>query len=142
MSLSSIYYNNYRVVNLGAKPDGRTDSTKAFRSAWDKACASVNPAVIHVPRGTFLLGNAIFRGPCNNNAITFRIAEGTRRFPIRLSGPWKCWYNWLLFQDVHGLNISSSHGILDGQGTGLWDCKASLGKSNCPTGAIVRNFNY
>ncbi|PQM36160.1 polygalacturonase-like [Prunus yedoensis var. nudiflora] len=77
MSLSSIYYNNYRVVNLGAKPDGRTDSTKAFRSAWDKACASVNPAVIHVPRGTFLLGNAIFRGPCNNNAITFRIAEGT-----------------------------------------------------------------
>ncbi|KAL6277355.1 hypothetical protein ACE6H2_020956 [Prunus campanulata] len=48
----------------------------------------------------------------------------------------KCWYNWLLFRDVHGLNISSSHGILDGQGTGLWDCKASIGKSNCPTGAI------
>ncbi|KAH0996049.1 hypothetical protein GBA52_019913 [Prunus armeniaca] len=62
-ALASSGSNNYRVVNLGAKPDGKTDSTKAFLSAWDKACASVKPAVIHVPRGTFLLGNAIFKGP-------------------------------------------------------------------------------
>lgn len=140
-AVASSGINNYRVVNLGAKPDGKTDSTKAFLSAWDKACASVKPAVVHVPRGTFLLGNAIFRGPCNNKATTFRISEGTLVAPsdYRVLGNAG---NWLSFQDVHGLNISSSNGILDGQGTGLWDCKASPGKSNCPTGAIVRNFNY
>ncbi|PQM39084.1 polygalacturonase-like [Prunus yedoensis var. nudiflora] len=123
MSLSSIYYNNYRVVNLGAKPDGRTDSTKAFRSAWDKACASVNPAVIHVPARDVLARQCHLQRAMQQQRYHLSHRRRHPRFPIRLSGPWKCWYNWLLFQDVHGLNISSSHGILDGQHC-LWDCKA------------------
>ena len=43
----------YNVVNLGAKADGKTDSTQAFASAWTKACASVSPAIIYVPAGRF-----------------------------------------------------------------------------------------
>ncbi|KAM5548237.1 polygalacturonase-like [Rosa sericea] len=125
----------YSVTTLGAKPDGKTDSTKAFLSAWAKACASVKPAVIYVPAGRFLLRNALFSGPCKNSRITFRIA-GTLVAPsdYRVIGNAG---NWLLFLHVNGVTISG--GILDGQGTGLWACKNS-GKS-CPTGATTLSFS-
>ncbi|KAM5551311.1 polygalacturonase-like [Rosa sericea] len=124
----------YNVADLGAKPDGKTDSTKAFLSGWAEACASVKPSVIYVPAGRFLLRNAIFNGPCKNRAITFRIA-GTLVAPsdyqvIGNAG------NWLFFRHVNGVTISG--GILDGQGTGLWDCKAS-GKV-CASGATTLEF--
>ncbi|PRQ46018.1 putative polygalacturonase [Rosa chinensis] len=125
----------YSVTTLGAKPDGKTDSTKAFLSAWAKACASVKPAVIYVPAGRFLLRNALFSGPCKNSLITFRIA-GTLVAPsdYRVIGNAG---NWLLFRQVNGVTISG--GILDGQGTGLWACKNS-GKS-CPTGSTTLSFS-
>ncbi|BBH02336.1 Pectin lyase-like superfamily protein [Prunus dulcis] len=121
----------YNVASLGAKANGKTDSTKAFLSAWAKACASVKPVVIYVPAGRFLLRNVVFSGPCKNNAITFRIT-GTLVAPsnYRVIGNAD---NWIFFQHVNGVTISG--GILDGQGTALWACKAS-GKS-CPSGATV-----
>lgn len=127
----------FDVVGLGAKPDGNTDSTKAFLSAWSQACGSVNPAVIYVPVGRFLLRNVVFSGQCKNSEITFRIA-GTLVAPsdygvIGNEG------NWLMFDHVNGVTISG--GILDGQGTALWACKSS-GKSGCPSGATVIIFVY
>jgi polygalacturonase len=44
--------------------------------------------------------------------------------------------NWISFQHVDGVTVSG--GILDGHGSGLWDCKQS-GK-NCPSGATVRSI--
>ncbi|KAA8532172.1 hypothetical protein F0562_006686 [Nyssa sinensis] len=121
----------YDVLNLGAKADGYTDSTKAFLRAWTAACDSTKPATIYVPPGRYLLGKAHFGGQCKNSGITIHI-EGTLLAPsdynlIGNAG------NWLLFEGVNGVSIIG--GILDGQGTGLWACKAS-GKS-CPTGATV-----
>ncbi|XP_004304844.1 PREDICTED: polygalacturonase-like [Fragaria vesca subsp. vesca] len=134
-AVSSTAVMTYNVADLGAKPDGQTDSTKAFLSAWDKACDSVDPSVIYVPTGRFLLRNAVFAGPCKNMAITFRIA-GTLVAPsdYRVIGNAG---NWLFFRHVNGVTISG--GILDGQGTGLWDCKAS-GKG-CPSGATTLGFS-
>lgn len=123
----------YNVASLGGKGDGKTESTKAFLSAWAEACASAEPAVIYVPRGRFLLHNVVFAGPCKNNAITFHIAS-TLVAPsdYRVIGNAD---NWISFEDVVGVTISG--GILDGQGTNLWACKAA-GKS-CPSGATVIN---
>ncbi|KAM5577397.1 polygalacturonase-like [Rosa sericea] len=125
----------YTVTSLGANPDGKTDSTKAFLSAWAKACVSAKPAVIYVPVGRFLLRKSVFNGPCKNSAITFQIA-GTLVAPsdYRVIGNAG---NWLFFEHVNGVTISG--GILDGQGTGLWDCKAS-GKG-CPKGATTLGFS-
>uniref|UniRef100_A0A2N9I987 Pectate lyase superfamily protein domain-containing protein n=1 Tax=Fagus sylvatica TaxID=28930 RepID=A0A2N9I987_FAGSY len=125
----------YNVVSLGAKADGKSDSTQAFLSAWKFACASVKPATIYVPAGSFYLRQVAFSGPCKNNAIIIRI-DGTLVAPsdfrvIGNSG------NWVLFEHVDGVTISG--GILDGQGTGLWACKAS-GKS-CPSGATTLEFS-
>ncbi|XP_027117967.2 polygalacturonase-like [Coffea arabica] len=133
--LSSASTITYNVQKFGAKPDGKTDSTKAFLSAWAAACASVKSATIYVPRGRYLLGAASFWGnTCKNNAIKISI-DGTLVAPsnyrtIGYAG------NWLKFERVNGVTISG--GTLDGQGISLWNCKAS--KSNCPGGATTLAF--
>ncbi|KAJ4828334.1 hypothetical protein Tsubulata_051414 [Turnera subulata] len=38
------------------------------------ACASTKPATVSVPRGSFLVGQVRFQGPCKNTAIVVRIA--------------------------------------------------------------------
>ncbi|KAM3750014.1 hypothetical protein ACB098_04G005300 [Castanea mollissima] len=125
----------YNVVSLGAKADGKTDSTQAFVSAWTKACASVKPSIIYVPVGRFYLRQLVFSGPCNNNAIVMRIA-GTLVAPsnYRILGNTG---NWIVFEHVDGVTLSG--GILDGQGTGLWACKAS--GNSCPSGATTLEFS-
>ncbi|XP_057471068.1 polygalacturonase-like [Actinidia eriantha] len=125
----------YNVVSFGAKPDGRTESTKSFLGAWTSACGSARPAIIYVPPGRYLLGKAKFGGRCKNSAITIRI-DGTLVAPsdynvIGNAG------NWLLFDGVHGVSIFG--GTLDGQGSGLWACKDS-GK-RCPSGATTLGFS-
>ncbi|KAJ8755271.1 hypothetical protein K2173_019069 [Erythroxylum novogranatense] len=124
----------YNVLSYGAKPDGTTDSTKAFLEAWNQACSSRSPANIYVPAGKFLLRNVRFQGPCRNNAIVIRI-DGTLVAPsnyqvIGTIG------NWVMFEQVNGVTLSG--GVLHGQGAGLWACKAS-GK-NCPFGATTLEF--
>lgn len=126
----------YNVVSFGAKPDGKTDSTKAFLGAWAQACRSAGPAAIYVPAGRFLLGNAVFSGPCNSKAISITI-DGTLVAPsdYRVTGEAG---TWIMFEHVDGVSIRG--GVLDGQGTALWACKNS-GK-NCPTGATVWLISY
>lgn len=130
-SSSSSSSSTYNVVQFGAKSDGHTDSTKAFLSAWAKACATPNPAAIYVPQGRFLLGSATFTGnKCANKAISITI-DGTLVAPsdYRVTGE-----NWLMFEHVDGVSIRG--GVLDAQGTALWNCKNSANR-NCPTGATV-----
>ncbi|KAF7846752.1 hypothetical protein BT93_L3804 [Corymbia citriodora subsp. variegata] len=119
----------YNVVSLGAKADGKTDSSKAFLSAWASACGSTSAATVYVPQGRFLVRSASFNGPCKNSAITVRI-DGTLVAPsdYNVNGNGG---NWIVLMHVTGVSVIG--GTLDGQGTGLWACKLS-GKS-CPTGA-------
>ncbi|XP_016504883.1 polygalacturonase-like [Nicotiana tabacum] len=125
----------YNVLNYGAKSDGKSDSSKAFLSAWTAACTSTSPATIFVPKGSYLLGNAYFYGQtCKSNAITIRI-DGTLIAPsdynvIGKSG------SWIKFERVTGVSIIG--GTLNGQGARLWACKNS-GKG-CPKGATTLAF--
>lgn len=121
----------YSITTFGAKPDGKTDSSKAFTAAWAQACGSKKASNIYVPNGKYYVRKVAFLGPCNNNAIKLRI-DGTLVAPsdynvLGSDG------NWLIFEHINGVTVSG--GTLDGQGTGLWACKAS-GKS-CPAGATV-----
>ncbi|KAF2298273.1 hypothetical protein GH714_021105 [Hevea brasiliensis] len=124
----------YNVLTFGAKPDGKTDSTKAFLAAWTRACESIKPATVYAPPGRFFLLNVVFQGPCKNNAILVRV-DGTLVAPsdYRLTGNAG---NWIFFQYVNGVTVSG--GVLDGQGPGLWACKAS--GNNCPSGATWINI--
>ncbi|KAL7170674.1 hypothetical protein ACSBR2_035536 [Camellia fascicularis] len=76
-SSSSTLPITYNVLNLEAKLDGKTDSTKSFLSAWALACGSAQPATICVPPRRYLIGRpANFGRQCKNSAITIRI-DGT-----------------------------------------------------------------
>ena len=121
----------YNVVNFGAKADGKTNSGKAFLSAWAAACAASSPATVYAPPGRYLLGNAITFSDCKNHAVTFRI-DATVVAPADYGVIGNA-ANWIEFKDVTGVSVLG--GVLDGQGTGLWACKNS-GK-NCPSGATV-----
>ncbi|CAL5414222.1 unnamed protein product [Camellia sinensis] len=134
-SSSSTLPITYSVLNLGAKPDGKTDSTKSFLSAWALACGSAQPATIYVPPGRYLIGRpANFGGLCKTSAITIRI-DGTLVAPSNYNVLGNAG-NWLLFEGVNGVSIAG--GMLDGQGASLWACKAS-GKT-CPDGATTLSF--
>ncbi|CAN1288980.1 unnamed protein product [Linum perenne] len=124
----------YSITTYGAKPDGKTDSTKAILDAWNQACHSSSPSTIYVPTGRFSIKNLVFRGPCKSKSIMFLI-DGTLIAPsdyyvIGTIG------NWIMFHVVDGVTISG--GTLDGQGTGLWSCKSkSKSTKSCPQGATL-----
>ncbi|PIA35708.1 hypothetical protein AQUCO_03500221v1 [Aquilegia coerulea] len=124
----------FNVVKLGAKPDGKTDSTKAFVKAWNGACGSVNSAAIYVPSGRYLIKNLLFNGPCKNTNIIIRI-NGTLVAPTNYNVIGNS-ENWIAFQWVTGVSIYG--GTLDGKGIALWACK--LAKKKCPEGATSLSF--
>ncbi|CAB4268630.1 unnamed protein product [Prunus armeniaca] len=68
----------YNVLSFGAKPNGVIDSTQAFLDAWTAACASSDSTTLYVPKGRYLLRNAmVFKGDnCKSTDVTFRI-DGT-----------------------------------------------------------------
>ncbi|XP_039133169.1 polygalacturonase-like [Dioscorea cayenensis subsp. rotundata] len=126
LALSSDAMAAYNIINFGAKPDGRTDSAKAFLRAWAAACSSKTPASIYVPSGKFLVSQALFNGPCKNAAIKITI-DGTIFAPSGYSSM----TDWVTFKYVQGLSISG--GVLDGRGQAFWACK--MAGKNCPQGA-------
>ncbi|WCJ25733.1 Pectin lyase-like superfamily protein [Euphorbia peplus] len=127
---------NYNVLKYGARPNGVTDSTKAFLDAWSEACASTNSTIIYVPKGRYLVSPIIFKGPCESPSITFRI-DGTLWAPedYTILGSSS---NWLSFEGVSGVSILG--GSLDAKGSPLWSCKLSK-SANCPSGATSLSFS-
>lgn len=123
----------YNVVSFGAKSGGQTDSTQAFLKAWAAACRSTSPTTIHVPKGSFLVKAAVFKGPCKSEIKI--LIDGTIVAPdYRSMG--NSGY-WILFIQVDQLAIFG--GTLDAKGAAYWACRRS-GKS-CPVGARVRNVD-
>jgi len=110
----------YNVAGFGAKPDGRTDSSGAFASAWSAACRSREPATVHVPNGHFLLSRAAFTGPCSSR-VTLQV-DGTLVAPSGYTSGGDD--GWIVFDHV------------DGRGEALWACK-DAGHGGCPSGATV-----
>ncbi|CAI0470491.1 unnamed protein product [Linum tenue] len=106
----------FNVVRFGARPDGRTDSTRAFLTAWTRACGSRVRVIMLVPKGRFLVRNMQFTGPCKNRSIFVRIL-GTIVAPNNIwttgNSP-----HWIEFHRVDGVTISG--GVLDGKGAALW----------------------
>ncbi|XVE52344.1 hypothetical protein DITRI_Ditri02bG0115400 [Diplodiscus trichospermus] len=124
----------YNVLNFGAKPNGKTDSTNAFLEAWNAACGSADLTMIYVPKGRYLLGSMAFKGDCKSPQIIVRI-DGTLVAPVdyRVLGKST---NWLSFEGVDGVSIIG--GALDAKGPSLWACKAS--NTNCPSGVTTLSF--
>ncbi|XP_038679400.1 polygalacturonase-like [Tripterygium wilfordii] len=126
-------YSTFDVINFGAKPDGRTDSTQPFLRAWSLACSSIRPAIVSVPRGSFLVTSVAFSGPCKNK-VTLNIV-GTILAPMEY---WKLGNSgyWILFYKVNRLTING--GTLDARGAAFWACPKT--HKTCPPGARSISF--
>ncbi|KAK6142320.1 hypothetical protein DH2020_022668 [Rehmannia glutinosa] len=98
------------VTDFGAVPDGKTDSTEGFASAWEKACG-IDGGMVSVPIGTFLVKSGNFNGPCNGETL-FHIDGIVKASndPTLNSQDY-----WITFFEVDGLTVSGN-GVFDGNG--------------------------
>lgn len=125
----------FNVLNFGAKPNGLTDTSKAFVSAWEAACETNGPTSIVVPKGRYLLHPVQLSGVgCKSGGITFYI-DGTIVAPLdyRVLGGVD---RWVGFDRVDGVTIAG-RGFFDAKGASLWDCKKGKNGDKCPLGATV-----
>ncbi|XP_021734314.1 polygalacturonase-like [Chenopodium quinoa] len=128
----------YNVLEFGAKPNGLTDTSKAFLRAWEAACKTNGSASITVPKGRYLLHPIEFRGSdCNNNDITFYI-DGTIVAPLDYHVLGRV-DRWVWFDRVSGVTIDG-HGFFDAKGTSLWNCKKGKNGNKCPRGSTTLTF--
>ncbi|KAL8049000.1 hypothetical protein ABFS82_07G106100 [Erythranthe guttata] len=125
----------FNVIEFGANPNGTTESTRPFLSAWASACASRLSSSIYVPEGRFLIGFAEFRGPCEN-PIRVQI-DGTLVAPIDYNALGNSGH-WLLFIQVNRITVVG--GVVDANGAGFWACKTS--GQNCTVEARSITFNW
>ncbi|CAN8318300.1 unnamed protein product [Cochlearia groenlandica] len=126
---------SFNVQRYGAKGDGKTDSTKPFLTAWSLACGSKARAMVYIPRGTYLVRNLVFWGPCKN-VITFKI-DGTLVAPSNYWSIGNTGY-WILFAKVNRILVYG--GTIDAKGSSYWSCKNKGG--NCPQGARSISFSW
>ncbi|MBA0665070.1 hypothetical protein Goklo_004986 [Gossypium klotzschianum] len=124
---------NFNVLNFGANPIGRTDSTDSFLKAWNAACSTADSTFIYVPKGRYLVGSLAFKGQCKSPQIIIRI-DGTIVAPSDYGVLGK-WENWVSFERVSGVSIIGQ-GAFDAKGPSLWACKASSSNS-CPLGTTI-----
>ncbi|KAL8204555.1 hypothetical protein R6Q57_010178 [Mikania cordata] len=118
---------SYNVVSFGARPDGRTDSSPAFESAWRAACASSSSSMVYIPRGMFMTKPVVFSGPCRN-IILFQI-DGTLVAPSNYQDMGNSGF-WILFTKVSRLTVHG--GTIDARGSKFWACRRT--GSHCPPG--------
>ncbi|CAN1288969.1 unnamed protein product [Linum perenne] len=78
----------YSITTYGAKPDGKTDSTKAILDAWNQACHSSSPSTIYVPTSDYYVIGTI------GNWIMFHVVDGVTISGGTLDGQgtglWSC----------------------------------------------------
>ncbi|KAL8166220.1 hypothetical protein V2J09_007719 [Rumex salicifolius] len=129
------------ITDFNARPDGVTNATQAFLMAWEAACESRTPAIIHVPKGRYLVYPVVFSGSggrCGNPDITIRIL-GSLVAPTNYDVLGNA-HTWISFKQVTGVTVSG--GYLDARGQTSWACKStsSNGVFDCPDGATSLGF--
>ncbi|CAN8279763.1 unnamed protein product [Cochlearia groenlandica] len=132
------------VLNFGAKGDGKTDDTKAFKKAWKKACSTNGVTNFLIPKGkTYLLKSTRFRGPCKslrNFQILGTLSASTKRSDFSNDKN-----HWLILEDINNLLIDGgSTGIIDGNGKIWWQNSCKIDKSKpctkAPTALTLYNL--
>ncbi|KAJ4839196.1 hypothetical protein Tsubulata_023145 [Turnera subulata] len=129
----------FDVTKHGAKADGTTDNVEAFMQTWIAACGSSAPAKVVVPAGTFLLGPAVFQGPCKV-PITFEV-QGVVKATTDVTEYTE--EEWILFEIVDGLTLNGK-GTFDGQGDAVWkynDCQQNKDCIRLPSSLKLNKVN-
>lgn len=127
------------IVQLGAKGDGKSDSTQAILKAWKNACDATGVQKILIPAGNYLTGALDLSGPCKSSII-IRL-DGNLLGTGDLNAYKK---NWIEIQNVDNLSING-HGTIDGQGPLVWknnECQKSYNCKILPNVRLMFFFSF
>lgn len=113
------------ITKLGARGDGKSDSTQAIMQAWKHACAATGTQKIVIPPGNYLTGNLELVGPCTSSII-IRL-DGNLLGTGDLNAYKK---NWIEIMHVKDFSING-HGTIDGQGPLVWKRNECAKNYNC-----------
>ncbi|KAL2530604.1 exopolygalacturonase-like [Forsythia ovata] len=67
----------FNVLNFGAKPGQRQESTQAFIQAWDAVCNFNGRVRLLIPPGVYKLSETTFGGPCKSQFPIIVQVQGT-----------------------------------------------------------------
>ncbi|KAK2363310.1 polygalacturonase [Trifolium repens] len=128
------------VKDYGAKGNGYTDDTQAFKKAWEVVCSS-GEAIFVVPEdNNYLLKPIRFSGPCKSN-ITVQISGSLEASDDR-SDYSEDQRHWLVFYNVQKLLVNGG-GTINGKGSIWWQnsCKRNKKKpcKDAPTALTFDN---
>ncbi|XP_062009309.1 polygalacturonase-like [Rosa rugosa] len=119
-------------AKYGAKPN--SDITEALANAWKDACASTSASKVIVPKGTFKVKEASFKGPCKA-PIEVQV-QGTLQAPEDASQLSKQ-DTWIEFLYLNDFTLSGG-GTFDGQGQKTWK---AIDPKNAKAGTINIRFH-
>ncbi|KAL9238333.1 hypothetical protein vseg_012767 [Gypsophila vaccaria] len=113
------------VRSFGVREDGRTDDSRAFQAAWEKACTSVGNVTLLIPKGVYVVGPLKFRGPCEGVPSLTVLMKATTDL-----SKYEPESGWIEFAWIDGLTLRGG-GVFDGQGAKSWPYNSCPTSSNC-----------
>ncbi|RHN47877.1 putative polygalacturonase [Medicago truncatula] len=131
-----------KIVNVrdyGAKGDGHTDDTQAFKKAWEVVCSSGQSVLVAPQDYNYLLKPIRFSGPCKSN-ISVQIS-GSLEASDNPSDYSEDQRHWLVFVEVQQLLVNGG-GTIDGKGNIWWEnsCKRNK-KKPCKDAPTALTFD-
>ncbi|CAN0855682.1 Exopolygalacturonase (Fragment) [Linum grandiflorum] len=112
----------FNVLDFGAKPGAKKDSSLNIMKAFRAACLTPGSVRVVIPAGEFLAGVMVFSGPCKAGRIMFQVVGNLKA--VDDSSVYAEDF-WMSFEDVDGL-VVCGRGTVDGQGQKMWpfnDCR-------------------
>ncbi|XP_015881617.3 polygalacturonase QRT2-like [Ziziphus jujuba] len=121
------------VHDFGAKGDGITDDSEAFKEAWNRACSSEGQRVVLlIPRSNYMLKPMKFSGPCKSDHLIMKMKGTIKASQNRTDYKNKAY--WIVFQKLQNFRVEGG-GLFDGNGRIWWQDSCKLNKSLPCTGA-------
>jgi len=113
---------DFDVTRYGARPDGTTDCTEAFRKAID-ACSSAGGGRVHVPAGNFLTGPIHLKNNVNlhvSEGATLKFIQDPKKYLPLVFSRWEGMelmnYSPFIYAYAQRNIAVTGAGTLDGQG--------------------------
>lgn len=128
----------FDITKYGAKPDGRSDMTQSFLSAWKAACGSPVPSTLLIPKGVFAMNVVKISGPCKA-PLEFKLL-GTLKAPAKVADMHGS-DGWITINYINSLTMTGG-GVFDGQGAEAWKSNNCGKNIHCSTLPINLRFNF